>query len=136
MSHRIAVLFTLVFALAATSASAAKNRKKWDKEHPRRHQVIKRENKDKQKFAKDEANGKITGKQEQKLDSEENKIRQEERADAAKHHGHITKKEQRHLNREERHVENQEQRMEGRDSALKQQQGAGQQNNQQPAPAQ
>jgi hypothetical protein len=119
--------YSKLFALAGLAlllplmghAEGGKKKEKFAKEHPRRAEVIHRENKDKKKFDKDEDKGKITEKQEKKLDREENRMRRQERADAKANGGHITKGEQRQLNKEERGIEGQEKRMEKRDAEKK-----------------
>jgi hypothetical protein len=107
-----------VVAMTLCGVAQAKDGK-FAKEHPRRAEVVKREKGDKAKFEKAEDNGKITEKQEKKLDKEENAIRRQERAEAKANGGHITKGEQRQLNKEEHAVEKQERRMKKRDAAKK-----------------
>ena len=116
MIKRLLAAAGLVVLFAAPQAQAGKKKGAFAKDHPRRAEVIKRENKDKKRFDKAADSGKISEKQEKKLDREENKIRRQERAEAAANGGHITKAEQKQLNREEHRVEKQEKRMEKRNA--------------------
>jgi hypothetical protein len=75
--------------------------------HPRRAQVIRRDNRDTRANNRALRNGKISGSQDRKLDREDRSIRRQERRDARNNGGHITKAEQRHLNREETGVNRQ-----------------------------
>ncbi|MBI3551773.1 MAG: hypothetical protein HY077_04585 [Elusimicrobia bacterium] len=115
MTKKLLAVAGIAMLLAA--GAQAKNKGNFKKEHPRRAEVIHRENKDKRKFDRAEGKGKITGRQEKKLDREENRIRRQERAEAKANGGHITKGEKRQLNREEHRVEKQEKRMEKKDAA-------------------
>ncbi len=112
-------ILLVVAAMSFCALGAQAKDGDFKKDHPRRAEVIHRENKEKAKINNAEKNGKITAGQEKKLDKEENHIRAQERADAKANGGHITKGEQRQLNHEERHVEHQGARMEKRDAAKK-----------------
>jgi hypothetical protein len=87
------------------------------KEHPRRKEVVKRAEKEKDKNNAAAVDSKITDAQAKKLDRQDNRIVKQEQADAAKNGGHITKKEQRQLNREESHVNHERHTMEKKDAA-------------------
>ena len=109
----IPVLFLLILPNLATPARADDFAQK----HPRRAEVIKRDRKLKNETKNALNSGKITGRQANRLEKEENGIRKQERADARADGGHITKGEQRQLNREENHVKRQLNRDERRDAA-------------------
>lgn len=85
------------------------------KEHPRRAEVVNRAQNEKRKNEAAEENGKITKRQETKLNREDNRIERQEQREAAEHGGKITKPEQAQLNREENKVNNQRRNMEKRD---------------------
>lgn len=74
---------------------------RWNKEHPRRHQVNNRLKNQNRRVRQGERSGKIDRQQATQLHQEHQKIRQEERQDAAGHDGHITPKEQHQLNQQE-----------------------------------
>lgn len=97
-----AIILTGLTALAIQSAYAQNS--SFDKEHPRRAEVIKREKHEKATTNNDVKNGALTKSQGHQLNKEDNAIRHEERADAAADGGHITKSEQRQLNRQENAV--------------------------------
>jgi len=76
----------------------------WAKQHPRRHQVNKRLNRQNRRINNEVEEGKITKSQANNLHKKDRAIRREERAMAGQHGGHITKQEQRTLNQEENAV--------------------------------
>lgn len=82
-------------------------RAKWAKDHPRRHELNKRLNKQAERIHEERKEGDLTKAQAQQLHAEDHAIRQQERADAAQHGGHITKAEQKQLNQEENAVSRQ-----------------------------
>jgi hypothetical protein len=118
-NQTISGLWMAMLAVGIIGSFAARNSVADDfaEKHPRRAQVIKREKKQKNKNNAAAVNGKITDKQAQHLDKEDNKIRRQERADAAKNGGHITQGEQKQLNREENGVTRQRNRDERKDAA-------------------
>jgi hypothetical protein len=73
----------------------------WQKEHPRREQVNKREKNQKRRINKKVKEGKMSKAEARKLRQQDNTIRQEERDMARQNGGHITKQEQRTLNQQE-----------------------------------
>lgn len=75
--------------------------------HPRRAEVLNRDNNLKNQTNRDE--GHLGGHHGQ-LRHEEHAIKKQEQADAAAHGGHITRGEQHQINKEENHVEHQIQR--------------------------
>ncbi len=85
--------------------------------HPRRKQVVRREEREKAKNNAAAVQGKITDQQAQKLDRQDNAIRREEKRDAAEHGGHITKAEQNKMNRQENRVNAERNAMEKKDAA-------------------
>lgn len=106
-----------ILTIGALAINARAEDKKFDKKHPRRAEVIHREQNEKRKNNAAAAQGKITQQQANKLDAQDNKIRQQERTDAAENGGHITKAEQHQLNKEENHVNQERNNMEKRDAA-------------------
>jgi hypothetical protein len=102
----------LALAVAAPSAHADNN---WKKKHPRRAEVLKRDSNQMKKNAQAEHQGKITQRQENKLNAEDAQIRAQEQADAKANGGYITKSEQQGLNREENRVNAQRRAMERND---------------------
>ena len=107
----------VVFGLAASSTFAAQGT--FQQRHPRRAEVLKREKQELNKNEAAESSGKITEKQEARLNRQDQLIKKEEQADAAANGGHITKGEQRDLNRQENKVNRERRRMEKRDAAMK-----------------
>ncbi|HVE12751.1 MAG TPA: hypothetical protein VNI01_05105 [Elusimicrobiota bacterium] len=95
------LVMSAVFAAALASAATVRAESKWNKEHPRRHEVNKRGRNENRRVNKDVKDGRLTRDQAGQLKGEEKAIRQEERADAARNGGHITKAEQRRLNKDE-----------------------------------
>ena len=77
------------------------DRREWNEDHPRRHEVNKRLNNQNRRIKEGVEDGKLSRGQAQQLHAEDRAIRQQEREDAAQHGGHITKGEQRQLNQEE-----------------------------------
>jgi hypothetical protein len=122
-------LAALVAALCLAVAPAAHADNNWKKKHPRRAEVLKRDNRLKNRTQNAENKGKITQGQANHLEGEEAAIRNQEQADAAANGGHITKGEQRDLNREENKVNRELKRDERRDRRRQNQggQGGGQQ---------
>jgi len=106
-------LVTMIFA----GSTAFADKKEFDKNHPRRAQVVNRANKQENKNNAAAVNGKITDKQAQKLDHQDQKIKKEEQSQAAANGGHITKQEQAQDNRQENKVTNERNNMEKRDAA-------------------
>ena len=117
----LAGMTALAITLLTVNAYAESD---WQKNHPRRAQVVKRDKKQKKNIENAEKNGKLTSDQAKKLMKEDNAIRTQEQADAAANGGHITKSEQRDLNREENQV-NREMKRDERRNAQKAQ-GSGQ----------
>jgi predicted nucleic acid-binding Zn-ribbon protein len=99
----------LAVLLAAPSSLFAKNNrpennKKFQQNHPRRTEVLKRDDRQSKRANNATKNGKLTKGQDAKIQGQERKIRAQEQADAKKNGGHITKGEQRQLNKEENGV--------------------------------
>ena len=88
----------------ASTAPANGNQGNWDKEHPRRAEVNNRLNNQSERVAKKEADGKMSAKEAEKINRQDEHIRNQERKDAKANGGHITKAEQKQLNKEENHV--------------------------------
>ena len=109
------VLGTLMIGLTTSSVFAGEGNFK--KNHPRRAEVVGRANHEEKKNEAAEESGKITKKQENRLNRQDEAIKKEEQADAAANGGHITKAEQKKLNREENKVDRERARMEKRDAA-------------------
>jgi hypothetical protein len=114
MKKYLSVITLAVLLFSGLSVSAQNGNFK--KKHPRRAEVIQREKNEKRKNADAAEDGKITKKQEAKLNRQDGRIRRQERADAEKNGGHITKGEQNQLNREENHVNAERNNMEKRDA--------------------
>jgi hypothetical protein len=110
----IALALTLTAAYIPQSFAG-----RFAQKHPRRAEVVGREQNQLKKNEQADQSGKITEKQENKLNREDRAIRKQEQADAAANGGHITKAEQRDLNREENRVNRQRNKMEKRDAAAK-----------------
>ena len=89
----------------------------FDREHPRRAEVIGREQNLLGNTAQAQTDGKLTGAQSQQIDNQLLAIRQQERHDQAVNGGFITKGQQNQLNREENHVRNEIHRDERQDAA-------------------
>jgi hypothetical protein len=99
----LALIAAPAFVFAAPPPHPEKARK-FDQNHPRRAQVLKRD--DRQSHAANAAakDGKITGRQDARIQRQERSIRAQEQRDAKANGGHITAGEQAHLNREENGV--------------------------------
>ena len=119
MNKRLSLMIVTLVLCLSTSAANAENakRKKFDKKHPRRAEVLGRANNEEAKNNAAAVNGKITDKQAQKLDREDQHIKGQEERQAARNGGHITKAEQARDNREENAVNAQRAGMEKRDAA-------------------
>jgi hypothetical protein len=107
----------IAFGLSCFSVNSGFAETNFQKNHPRRAQVNRRANREEGKNNAAAKNGKITQKQANKLNREDNAIKREQRADAAANGGHITKAEQKDLNRQENRVNKRRQGMEHRDAA-------------------
>jgi hypothetical protein len=103
MKFSAIALSAIILSLAAAAPASADNGN-WKKNHPRRAEVNRRDQRLHNRTERAEKNGKLTNKQGEKLEGEEAAIRGQEKADAAAHGGHITKGEQRELNKEENGV--------------------------------
>jgi len=91
----------------------------FDAKHPRRAEVLNRDANEINKNKAAAADGKITARQERKLNREDAAIRRQEQADARANGGKITKAEQAKLNREENRVNRQRARDEKLDAERK-----------------
>lgn len=111
------VIFTAAMVSLIGLGSAFADQGTFAKKHPRRAQVLRREQREKKKNDAAAASGKITQQQANQLNQEDNAIRAQEQADAAKHGGRITRAEQRQLNREENQVNRERRRDERMDAA-------------------
>jgi hypothetical protein len=112
----LALLAVPMTVLAAPKQPHPERSKKFDKEHPRRAEVLKRDDRESHRANEATKDGKLTGKQDAKIQHQEQNIRRQEQADAAKNGGHITKGEQRQLNREENGVNREINRDERKDA--------------------
>ena len=115
-----ALLAGMGLVLLVSSAALAKpkeDRKGFEKKHPRRTEVLKRDDRQKARIDKAEDSGKLTKGQAAADMKAERKIRRQEERDAAKNGGHITKAEQKQLNREETRENRRIKRQEARDAA-------------------
>ncbi|CAN0365818.1 unnamed protein product [Phaeothamnion confervicola] len=98
-------LFLTVTALTTLFvAGPASAQTTFDKNHPRRAEVIHRENRELNKNKAAYQNGSITKGQERRLNREDHAIRREERRDARRNGGYITKAQQARMNRQENRV--------------------------------
>ena len=94
-----ATVLTTLFVAGPVSAQTT-----FDKNHPRRAQVIHRENRELNQNKNAYNNGSITKGQERHLNHEDHAIRNEERRNALANGGHISKSEQNRMNRQENSV--------------------------------
>ncbi|HEY9756090.1 MAG TPA: hypothetical protein V6C97_13065 [Oculatellaceae cyanobacterium] len=97
-------LFTTLALGLILSSSAPSYAGQFAQKHPRRAQVLHRDNRQSARINRDK--GQLGGHYKQ-LSREDNHIRRQEQRDAAGNGGHITKQEQRQLNHEENHLNNQ-----------------------------
>ena len=102
--RRIVVAASALIALMTLSTTASFANRGFAQQHPRRAEVLGRNNNINNRLNSDY--GKLGGHYGQ-LKSEDQSIRQQEQADAKFNGGYITKGEQRQLNGEENHVNNQ-----------------------------
>ena len=107
------VLAASVLTVVATSASAES---RFEKRHPRRNEVLKREHNEVKKNDEAAADGKITKAQDRKLDHQDAGVKREEQEQAKENGGHITKAEQRKDNRQEDRINRERSNMEKRDA--------------------
>ena len=91
-------------AYAGAAKNHPENRKGFQKNHPRRTQVLKRTDRQNKRVNKALTGKKLTYQQGSKIKAQDNSIRRQEQADAKANGGHITKAEQTHLNHEENNV--------------------------------
>ncbi len=108
MMKRITRVFALMMAvmfLLGNTAGFAESQ--WNKNHPRRHEVNARLNKQNRRIHKEVKEGDITKAQARKQHREDLQIRGEERAMASQNGGHINKQEQKTLNQQENAVSRQ-----------------------------
>jgi hypothetical protein len=114
-----AALLALLAAPATVQAAPKnrpENRKNFQQNHPRRAEVLKRDDHQSNRANEARKDGKLTGRQDARIQRQERNIRRQEQADAAKNGGHITKGEQRQLNREENGVNREINRDERKDA--------------------
>jgi hypothetical protein len=94
----IAALGLLITAVSPSYAG------RFQQNHPRRAEVMQRDNGTRNTINQDR--GQLNGHYKQ-LSHEDNRIRRQQQRDARRNDGHITKGEQNHLNREENRMDNQ-----------------------------
>jgi Skp family chaperone for outer membrane proteins len=108
------VVAASVLTVSSTSAFAGP---RFAKNHPRRQEVLKRDNNEMKKNEAAEDSGEITKKQEHKLNRQDRAVKREEQDQAKEHGGHITKAEQRKDNRQENRMNRERNNMEKRDAS-------------------
>ncbi|MBI5436510.1 MAG: hypothetical protein HY937_05345 [Nitrosomonadales bacterium] len=84
--------------------TAMADESKFNKTHPRRHEVNHRLNNQNKRIHREVKEGEMSKGEAAKLHKEDRQIRQEERNMASQNGGHITKQEQRTLNSQENAV--------------------------------
>jgi len=94
---------TLGLGLAGTASAETQ----WERNHPRRDQVIDRLHNQNYRIRDERADGDLTGRQAGRLHREDRAIFRQEQFEARLNHGHITRAEQRSLNQEENQVSRQ-----------------------------
>lgn len=98
------IAISALVGLALVCGTVQANAQSFNQKHPRRAEVLHRDNGIKNQINANKGN--LSGHYGQ-LKAEDNAIHRQERADARANGGHITKAEQRQLNREENHLEHQ-----------------------------
>ena len=94
-------------AVLGMFVTAPANAQTFAQKHPRRAEVLRRDNRQTGKNNAALRSGKISRGQDRKLNREDRSIKRQEQRDARRNGGHITKGEQRKLNREENKVNRQ-----------------------------
>ena len=95
--NRILVSTALASGLLFSAPAAAS---RWERQHPRRDQVVDRVQHQDRRIREERKEGEITKAQAKALRLSDRSIRLQQRADAKANHGHITRAEQQTLNRE------------------------------------
>ena len=103
--HSLITLVGYVVAFGAATAASAET--KWEKNHPRRDQVIDRLDNQTNRIRDERKEGRLTSAQAKRLHSEDRAIFHQEQFDAKLNGGHITPTEQKALNQEENAVSKQ-----------------------------
>ena len=98
-----ATALTLVLGFAGSASAETA----WERNHPRRDEVIDRLQHQNHRIREERREGELTAGQAYWLHREDRAIFRQEQFDARWHHGHITKREQRRLNGEENRVSHQ-----------------------------
>ncbi|HXP30358.1 MAG TPA: hypothetical protein VN832_04655 [Stellaceae bacterium] len=105
---RIRILTLTLAALFATGLAAnAMAETKWQKDHPRRHEVNQRLRNQDKRINSEYKSGQITKQKAAQLHHEDRQVRREERQMASQDGGHITKTEQHTLNQQENGISRQ-----------------------------
>jgi hypothetical protein len=94
-------------AVAVAGATSASADTTWRMHHPRREEVNARLERQHHRITMAHREGKLTGRQAQKLHAEDRGIRARERLYASRHQGRLTRGEQHRLNHEENGVSRQ-----------------------------
>ena len=97
----------LIAGLIMLAAPAWAGGGRWAKNHPRRHEVNQRLDRQERRVEAGERKGQLSPQQAAQIRSEDRGIRRQERSMAAKNGGHITRTEKRALNQEENQVSRQ-----------------------------
>ena len=98
------IAISALVGLAIISVNLQASAETWDQKHPRRHEVLHRDNKINNQINANKGN---LGGHYGQLKAEDRAIRRQEQRDAHINGGFITKGEQHQLNREENHLEHQ-----------------------------
>ena len=102
-----AIATVFLSSAAGVFAAEGQEKKNFNKDHPRRHEVNARLNNQNKRINREEKEGKISKGQAANMHKEDHQIRQEERSMASQDGGHITKQEQKSLNQQENGVSKQ-----------------------------
>jgi len=104
MKMKIAVAALVAPLLVSIAAFAGpkhpENRANFQRNHPRRTEVLKRDDRQSHRANQAYRSGKITGAQDAQIQRQERAIRHQEQMDAKRNGGYITKQQQAQLNRE------------------------------------
>ncbi|QUD89121.1 hypothetical protein [Phenylobacterium montanum] len=98
------VLVAMGLAMACGAATGASAETRWDRDHPRQHQVLTRVAHQEHRITRERREGEIGARKAHRLRAADVRILRQERRDARMHGGHITRAEQHHLNRAENRV--------------------------------
>jgi TolA-binding protein len=104
MTMKSLIITTGMLLVVGTSFAADKHSAAWQKNHPRRDEVLDRDKHEENVNNKDAVEGKVSDEQAQKLDQRDENVKDAEERKAAEQNGHITKAQQEKFNERENKI--------------------------------